>query len=151
MDAPASDRPDASRPFEHEIRIGWGDCDPAKIVYTAHIPWYALQAIDAWWEHHTGDGWYQMELDRNLGTPFVSMRLDFSAPITPRHRLVCRVWPNRLGETSVGFHVQGLQDGRPCFEGDFVNVFTVADEFRKTRPPERIRALVMEHLVRNEA
>lgn len=134
-------------PFEHEIRIGWGDCDPAKIAYTARIPWFALAAIDAWWEDRTGEGWFQMELDRNLGTPFVSMRLDFRAPVTPRHRLVCRVWPNRLGETSVGFHVEGMQDGRLCFEGDFVNVFIVADEFRKSPPPARIRAIVERELV----
>jgi len=136
-----------SDPFEHEIRVTWGDCDPAKIVYTARIPWFALDAINAWWEHMTGDGWFQMELDRNLGAPFVSMKLDFRAPITPRHRLVCRVWPNRLGETSVGFRVEGWQDGVLCFEGEFVSVFIVADKFRKTRPPERIREIVSRNLI----
>ena len=38
--------------FTHEIRVGWGDCDPARIAYTGHIPGWALQAIDAWWEAH---------------------------------------------------------------------------------------------------
>lgn len=134
-------------PFEHEIRISWGDCDPAKIAYTARIPWFALDAINAWWEDRTGEGWFQMELDRNLGTPFVSMRLDFRAPVTPRHRLVCRVWPNRLGETSVGFHVEGMQGGRLCFAGDFVSVFMIADAFRKSPPPAHIRAIVERDLV----
>lgn len=133
--------------FEHEIRVGWGHCDPAKIVYTGHIPWFALEAINAWWEDTCGGGWYQMELDQNIGTPFVSMTLNFSAPITPRHRLICRVWPNRLGETSVGFHVEGRQDGVVCFEGDFVSVFTAADAFKKSPPPERIRKIVSRHLV----
>lgn len=146
MDGVSTDRADRP-PFEHEIRVTWGDCDPARIAYTARIPWFALDAINAWWEHHTGDGWFQMEMDHNIGTPFVSMKIDFRAPVTPRHRLICRVWPNRLGETSVGFHVEGRQDGRICFEGDFVCVFIVASEFRKSPPPEDLRAVLERELV----
>lgn len=134
--------------FEHEIRVAWGDCDPAQIVYTARLPWFALDAINAWWEHHLGgDGWYQLELDRGIGTPFVHMSLDFRAPVTPRHRLLCRVWPNRLGDTSVGFHVEGLQAGRLCFEGNFVCVFVIAQQLRKIAPPPELRDLIARHLV----
>lgn len=133
--------------FDHEIRVAWGDCDPARIVYTARLPWFALDAINAWWEHHGGADWYEMEIDRNIGTPFVRMEMDFCAPVTPRHRLVCRVWPNRLGETSVSFRVKGYQDGRICFSGAFVCVFVTADVFRKTAPPPSIREIVETHLL----
>ena len=92
--------------FEHEIRVGWGDCDPARIAYTGRLPVFALEAIDAWWEHVLGgDGWYQLELDRGFGTPFVHLSLDFRAPVTPRHRLKCEVWPTRLGRTSISFRM----------------------------------------------
>lgn len=128
--------------FEHEIRVTWGDCDPARIAYTGRLPMFALDAINAWWEHHLGEGWYQMELDRNVGTPFVHMALNFRLPVTPRHRLICRVWPTRLGETSVAFHVEARQNGELSFEGDFVCVFTVARYFRKSPPPNDIRAIV---------
>ncbi len=77
------------RPFRHEIRVGWGDCDPARIAYTARIPEWALAAIDAWWESEVGPGWFQLNIDRGHGTPFVHMTLDFRAPVTPRHRLIC--------------------------------------------------------------
>ncbi len=137
---------DTGRPetaYRHEIRVTWGDCDPARIAYTARIPWFALDAINGWWEHHLGgDGWFQMELGRNMGTPFVHMSLDFTAPVTPRHRLICHVWPTRLGDTSVEFRVDGVQDGVTCFSGRFVNVFTIADKFRKSPPPEEIRRIV---------
>ncbi|PLX39150.1 MAG: acyl-CoA thioesterase [Hyphomicrobiales bacterium] len=133
--------------FEHEIRVTWGDCDPARIAYTGRLPMFALDAINAWWEHHGGAGWYQMEIDQNLGTPFVSMNMSFRSPVTPRHRLMCAVRPNRLGETSVGFRVEGRQDGQLCFEGDFVCVFTVADAFKKTPPPQRIRDIVAVHMI----
>ena len=129
-------------PYLHEIRVTWGDCDPAKIVYTGRIPWFALDAINAWWEHHLGDGWFQMELDRNVGTPFVHMSLDFRAPITPRHRLICAVAPVRLGDSSITFRVAGRQDGVLCFEGRFVCVFIVASDFVKRSAPPEIRALI---------
>lgn len=85
--------------FVYEIRVGWGDCDPARIAYTGRLPAFALEAIDAWWEHHLdGDGWYQMELDRGTGTPFVHMSIDFRSPVTPRHRLMCEVWLGCFGQ-----------------------------------------------------
>ena len=46
-------------PYLHEIRVAWGDCDPAGIVYTGRIPAFALDAIDGWWDHYVGaGGWY---------------------------------------------------------------------------------------------
>lgn len=129
--------------FIHEIRISWGDCDPARIAYTARLPWFALDAINAWWEHHLdGDGWFQLELDRNVGTPFVHMSLDFHAPVTPRHRLHCHVRPTRLGNTSVEFRVDGYQDRKICFEGKFVCVFAIADTFKKCPPPSDLRQII---------
>lgn len=134
--------------FEHVIRVGWGDCDPARIAYTARIPAWALEAIDAWWEAHLdGDGWFQMETDRNVGTPFVGLSMDFHAPVTPRHRLRCRVWPNRLGTKSISFRVEGYQNDVLCFDGTFTCVFTVAETFTSQPAPPDIRALV-EPLVR---
>lgn len=129
--------------FEHEIRVGWGHCDPAKITYTAYLPTFALEAIDAWWEHLLdGDGWYQMELDRGFGTPFVSMNLDFRAPVTPRHRLRCAVRPVRLGIKSITFRVDGRQDGILCFEGEFTSVFVNAGTLETITAPDTVRALI---------
>jgi acyl-CoA thioesterase FadM len=129
--------------FEHQINVTWGDCDPAKIVYTPRLPYFALDAINAWWEHHLGgDGWYQMELDRNVGTPFVRLEMDFKAPVTPRHTLICRVWPERLGSSSITFRVDGLQDGKLCFSTRTVSVFTVADAFKKQDVPKAFREII---------
>lgn len=137
-------RPDSAH--QHEIRVTWGDCDPAKIAYTGRLPWFALDAINAWWEAKLGHGWYQMELDRNVGTPFVRLEMDFARPVTPRHPLICHVWPAALGTTSIAFRVDGLQDGRLCFSTRTVSVFITPDAFAKTPPPDDIRALVDRHI-----
>lgn len=129
--------------FVHEIRVGWGDCDPAKIAYTGRLPAFALEAIDAWWEHYLdGDGWFQMELDRGTGTPFVHMSLDFRSPVTPRHRLMCEVWPCKLGTRSVTFRVDARQDGALCFEGTFVCVFIAPENFTTKPAPEDYRRVI---------
>ena len=132
--------------YQHEVRVTWGDCDPARIAYTGRLPWFALDAINGWWGAKLGDGWFQMELDRNVGTPFVRLEMDFQHPVTPRHRLICHVWPVALGTTSIAFRVDGEQDGRLCFSTRTVSVFITADVFSKTPPPEDIRALVEAHL-----
>jgi acyl-CoA thioesterase FadM len=136
-----------SSSFVHEIRVGWGHCDPAQIAYTGHLPGFALEAIDAWWEHHlNGDGWFQMELDRGTGTPFVSMNLEFRSPVTPRHRLHCEVWPAAIGTKSVTFRVDARQNGTLCFEGRFTCVFIDPAEFKARPAPADYRAVIEANL-----
>jgi 4-hydroxybenzoyl-CoA thioesterase len=139
-----------TEPFQHQIRVTWAHCDPAKIVYTGHLPARALDGINAWWEAHLGgDGFFQLELDRNIGTPFVNLNMDFNSPVTPRHMLVLSVWPEHLGEKSIRFRVQGHQDDVLCFEGSFTSVFIVADTFKSQVAPDEIRAII-EPLLRKE-
>jgi 4-hydroxybenzoyl-CoA thioesterase len=135
-----------AEPFTHRIRVGWADCDPARIAYTGRIPYFALEAIDAWWDRAVGEDWFRMNVDRNVGTPFVHLSLDFRAPVTPRHPLDCLVRLIRLGESSVRFRVTGHQDGTLCFEGEFVEVFVAAGTLRKIAAPAPIRA-VLERLL----
>jgi len=129
-------------PFSHEIRVTWADCDPAFIAYTGRIPYFALDAINAWWEEHIGGGWYQMELDLGWGTPFVHMSLDFRAPVTPRHRLNCTVWPVALGQKSITFEVKGYQNEILCFEGRFVSVFITAGSLDTRTAPDSVQTIV---------
>ena len=129
--------------FEYPVNVTWGDCDPAKIAYTARLPAFALEAINGWREAHLdGDGWYQMELDRNVGTPFVKMEMEFFSPVTPRHTLMCETFPTRLGNKSISFTVRGRQDDTLCFEGSFTCVFTIADAFQSQTVPDELRAII---------
>ena len=126
--------------YLYTTRVGWGDCDPAKIVYTGRLPWLALDAINAWWEaHFDGDGWFQMELDHNVGTPFVRLEMDFLQPVTPRFDLDCYVWPASLGNSSITFRVDGMQNEKLCFSTQTVSVFIVADQFKKQSVPPEYR------------
>jgi len=132
--------------FVHRIRVGWADCDPALIAYTGRIPCFALESIDSWWECHAGQDWYRLNLDQNMGTPFVHMDLDFLAPITPRFSLQCAVSPVELGSSSVKFRVKGMQNDVPCFDGNFVCVFVEAKSFKKITAPPHIRDLIASYI-----
>ncbi len=83
-----------------------------------------------------------MELDRNIGTPFVRLEMDIRNPVTPRNNLVCYAWPVALGETSITFRVDGEQDNALCFAFKSVSVFTIANEFRKQAVPADLRHLI---------
>ncbi len=131
-----------AKPFVHHIRVRWGDCDPARIAYTANIPAWALEAIEAWWEHFAGLDWYQINLDRKTGTPFVHLKMDFRSPVTPRHILVCEVTLKRLGHRSVTLTVMGYQNGILSFEGEFVQVFVDAETMKPHTPPADILASI---------
>ncbi|MCP5037514.1 MAG: acyl-CoA thioesterase [Rhodobacteraceae bacterium] len=130
------------KPFEYPIRVGWADCDPELIAFTGRIPNFALEAIDAWWQSHMGLDWYALNIDRNIGTPFVHLSLDFSSPVTPRHTLICTVELTRLGTKSIQYRVCGYQGGTLCFEGKFVSVFVVAKVLESREPPADLLALL---------
>lgn len=127
--------------FIWQRRVGFGDCDPARIAYTGRIPDFALEAIDAFWEHILGGtNWFRMNVDQGIGTPFVHMEMDFRAPITPRAPLFCHVRPAPPGNASVTFHVEGVQADTVCFTSKFVCVFVDAASLKKIPIPDPIRA-----------
>ena len=144
MSKPTSEAANTAGPktFRHSICVRWADCDPAKIVFTGHIPTFALEAIDAWWRDTIHHDWYVLNVDRNIGTPFVHMTLDFRSPITPRYTLECDVALIRLGNSSVRHRVTGSQNGKKCFEGEFVAVFVDADTMTKRSPPDDLFKLM---------
>ena len=129
-----------SGPYCHEITVGWGEADPAQIAYTANIPAWGLRAIEAWMKACTGAGWYEMNLDLGLGTPFVELSCQFKAPVTPRHPLLLEVTVSRLGRSSLTCHVNGRQDDRLCFLGDFACVFADSRRLKPVPIPPLMRA-----------
>lgn len=126
--------------FVWKRRVGFGDCDPARIAYTGSIASMALEAIDAFWEDLLeGNGWFQMNVDQGYGMPFVHMSYDFRSPVTARAPLYCDVFPTDIGTSSVALRVVGRQQDRLCFEAAFVSVFVETASLGKMEVPEAVR------------
>ena len=138
---PAEELPDLPPgPFVYVRRVRWGECDPAKIAYTGNIPGMALEAVEDWVKACTGADWYVGHLDQGIGTPFVHLSCDFTAPITPRHDLVCHLTVERLGRASVATRVEALQDGRLCLKARYVFACVDAESMKPIPIPPAIRA-----------
>ncbi len=128
--------------FTCEHKVGWGDCDPARIAYTSRLPDYGVRTIDAWWEHLLGYGWFEMNLEHGFGTPFVHLSCDFRAPVTPKHPLICQLKPVRLGNSSLEFDFAGYQNDVHCYDGRFISAFFDAATHKKIPAPAHVRALI---------
>ena len=128
-------------PFRHSLTVGWGDADPAQIAYTGKIPVWGLSAIEAWMKACLGVGWYEMNLDLGVGTPFVDLSCRFHAPITPRNDLVLEVTVAKIGGASLSLKVEGHQaPAGHCFSGDFTCVFVDAVRMKPIPIPDKMRA-----------
>lgn len=62
-----------TEPFVHRRQIVWGDTDTARIVYTARVPHFAMEAIEAWLIDRLGVGFYDMNTRLGFGTPMVHL------------------------------------------------------------------------------
>ncbi|MGL4295140.1 MAG: acyl-CoA thioesterase, partial [Aestuariivirga sp.] len=120
-------------------RVAFGHCDPAGIAYTGRIIDYALEAIEEFWKVVlSGRGWFQLNVDHGIGTPFVNIQIDFQAPITPRSFVETEVRVVRKGETSITFEVRGAQLEKQVFSGVLTCVFINKDSMSSIKPPDWI-------------
>lgn len=134
-----TDAPGTGGPFVHSISVGWGDCDPAQIAYTARIPAWGLDALEAWYRACLGVGWFEINMDHGIGTPFVSLAFDFASPVTPRAPLDCAVFVTRIGRSSLSHRIEGAQAGTPCFAGTTTAAFVDASRLKAIAIPPNMR------------
>ena len=130
-------------PLIYKRRPQWGDTDAAQIVYTGRIADYVLEAIDHFMREVLKIPWFELNIDEHIGTPFVSVKYDIFAPLTPRSELDCKVLVSKVGQTSVGFHVTiRNDDGLKCVEAKTVNVFVDNQSMTKIDIPDKYRDLL---------
>jgi acyl-CoA thioesterase FadM len=131
--------------LRHTVRFG--DCDPALIAYTGTIVDYALIAIDEFWKVVLdGKGWFELNLDHDIGTAFVNLSYDFTAPITPRAALDMQVRVVQKGKTSITFSVTADHAGQAAFAARLTCVFIRRSNLKKISPPDWIETALSRFL-----
>ncbi len=126
-------------PFVHSITVGWGDCDPAQIAYTANVLTWGMKALEAWCDLCLGVNWFELNMDHGIGTPFVHLSYDLTAPVTPRGMLECTIYIRRIGRSSLHQIIEGRQSGRLCFTGKMTSVFVAAANMKPIPIPPNMR------------
>ena len=133
----ACETPLTIRPFA--LTVGWGDCDPAQIAYTARIPEWSLKAIEDWYRFCLSVDWYDINLNHGYGTPFVSLNCDFHSPVTPRYALDMMVYVSRLGGTSISHQIEARQNDVLCFTTKTTAAFVDANAMKPVPIPPNMR------------
>ncbi len=127
-----------------ERRIFFGDCDLLGIAFTGRITNFVLEAIESFWDDLlSGRGWLFLLTERNTAMPFVSMDLEFHAPVKAGAHLACEVYVVHVGESSVGLKVVGRQHDLICFECETKSVFRDASTFGKVKIESSIRQTLL--------
>ena len=88
--------------YEQTIRIRFGHCDPAGIVY--HPQYFVIlnQLMEDFYRDVAGVGFIEVK-KYGLGFPVAGVRCDFAAPSRVGDICTARVWIERSGETSIRF------------------------------------------------
>ena len=89
--------------FVYPVRVRWGDCDPAGIIYFPRYFDFFHQAMEAWFEEALSMPYADVIMGRKLGFPSVHTEADFSAPSAFGDRVDVRLSVPRVGRSSVEF------------------------------------------------
>jgi 4-hydroxybenzoyl-CoA thioesterase len=122
--------------FRQTIRIMFGDCDPAQIVfYPTYFRWFDRATQQMFTD--VGLPWSTFWPERGLaGLPLVDVAAQFVAPARMDDEIVLESWIDEWrGRTFVVRHVVST-DGKMLVEGQEIRVWAVKD----TTAPEGIKA-----------
>jgi 4-hydroxybenzoyl-CoA thioesterase len=125
--------------FERPLRIRFGHCDPAGIVY---FPQYLVMLnglLEDWFTDGLGVSYAELLGPRRVGTPTVRLECDFTAISRPGDevRLCLRV--ERLGGSSMTLRFACLAGGEVRLSAQQVLVFTSLDTHRAIPIPADVR------------
>ncbi|MBI4362950.1 MAG: acyl-CoA thioesterase [Euryarchaeota archaeon] len=126
-----------------EIPVRWGDLDPAGIIYYPNVFHYFEIAIEEFFQAH-GLNYNQMAARFRTGFPRVAASAEFHAPIRLSDVLLCRIFVERMGNTSLtfGFELKRKKDGVVCVTGKVTNVALNPGTWRPVPLPAGLRQMI---------
>ena len=135
--------------YEQPVRIHFGDCDPAGIVY--HPSYFRLLNMlhEDFLQEVAGVGFIEIR-KYGVGFPLVGVRTDFVAPSRPGDVLEGRVWLEKLGASSVRFALTLSKNGElrvKCVQTMVCVKLNDAGDFVKSEIPANIRGAFTAYLV----
>lgn len=87
----------------HRVRVGFGDCDPAGIVYFPRFFHFFHEAMETWFDRVLGLPYAEMIGVRRLGFPAVHTEADFVIPCAMGDEIAVEQRVVQLGRTSIRF------------------------------------------------
>jgi len=96
------------------VRIGWGHCDPAGIVYFPRFFELFHEAMETWFADALGIPYRDVILGRRIGFPTVHTEADFQSPTQFGEHVAVELRVGRVGRSSIEllYRVVGRIAGR---------------------------------------
>ena len=132
--------------FVHTRRLTFGDTDAARIVYTARVAYFVVEAVEAWFLERLDVSWLHINRDHGIGTPFVRLEVDFVSMMTPPDLLATEVALEKAGRSSLGFRLIGRIGARLCWNNRSVCAFVASATGRSVAIPEHLRGAIAREL-----
>lgn len=97
----------------HRVRVGFGDCDPAGIVYFPRFFHFFHEAMESWFDDVLRVPYAELIGGRRLGFPAVHTEADFAVPCAFGDEIAVEQRVVGLGRTSLRFAYRVRLHGDP--------------------------------------
>lgn len=134
------------RAWTIRVPVRFSHCDPAGIVYFARYFDMLNGVVEDWFAQALGIDYHDMIGRRRTGLGFVSAGAEFSKPGFMGDCLDCAVVVERIGRSSLTFHVHASRMGEPILTARFVMVTTSLETHRSIPLPDDLRAALERYL-----
>jgi 4-hydroxybenzoyl-CoA thioesterase len=122
------------------VKIRWGHCDPAGIVYTPNYFDIFNGVVEDWYPAALGLDYHAYMRDRRIGLGYAHASADFLVPGFMGETMEVAVVLTKLGRASFNLSLHAMKDGREAVRGRLVVVCTDLDAHKAVAIPEDLRA-----------
>ncbi|HEX6957407.1 MAG TPA: thioesterase family protein [Ferrovibrio sp.] len=131
-------------PYTVRRIVKWGECDPAGIVYTPRFLDWVLEAAESFFAEVVGVDWFQLNQKYGLGSPSVSVKLDFRKPIQFGQPFTIEVLVRRLSRSTITYAMRGRNGAHElCFEAELVSCIVNHAQMKSVAIPDDIRQPIL--------
>ncbi len=133
--------------YSVNMRVNWGDCDAAGIIYTPRVMDYAMEAMEGWYLDYLECNWVDLNVKEQIGAPTVRMECDFLAPMVPGQEFKSVVKIEKLGFSSVVYRILGIdiKTNQTCFDVRFVSCFVQQPQFKAIPIPDKYKEKIINY------
>jgi 4-hydroxybenzoyl-CoA thioesterase len=141
---PAAAKSAAGRPYRTEIRVRFGDCDPAGIVFYPRYLEIFNGLVEDWCRDELQYSFPELITQRGWGLPTVHLEVDFLAPSRFGDALSATLRVEKVGKSSVNIAINLCSpDGSARVRGKVVLVLIDRKPHKVIPIPDNLRARML--------
>lgn len=142
--SPASRKFSAGRPYRTEIRVRFGDCDPAGIVFYPRYLEIFNDLVEDWCRDELQFSFPDLITQRGWGLPTAHLEVDFLAPSRFGDVLCATLRVVKVGKSSVNIAINLCsRDGSERVRGKVVLVLIDRKPHKAIPIPDDLRARML--------